>query len=117
MMPKSERVAEFLRRLGDAPPASSHGEAFDLLADTLNRVEDEFTDVPFDPTRYLSDGRLYPPQADSSRSVDGRPDLTRYRSRGHNTWIGENGAIHVRTLNGTVLLDKPGAGGKTAELV
>jgi hypothetical protein len=121
MLDKEQRLAEFLKRLELASPASSHDEAFDLLEKTLNAVEDEFSGVPADPDKYLEDGRLYPPQKDSKRFVPGRPDLVRYRSRGHNTWIGMNGAIRIEDIpSGHVepscCLDKPGADGKTVNL-
>jgi hypothetical protein len=59
----------------------------------------------------MTDGRMYPPQADSIRPVKGRPDLTRYVSKGHNTIIGRNGAIEIRLLDGTPVFRKPGADG------
>ncbi len=87
-----------------------------LLENALNQVEDELTDVPFDPDEWLNDGRLYPPRADSARRVPGRPDVTRYRSLGHNTWIARNGAIRiVEIANDSTVLDKPGADGWPVE--
>ena len=74
------------------------------------------TDIPFDPDAWLSDGRMYPPQGDSRRKVPGRNDLVRYRSLGHNTWIGANGAIRIAGVDGQVFLEKPGADGRTVEL-
>ncbi|HEX3578437.1 MAG TPA: hypothetical protein VHY33_07725 [Thermoanaerobaculia bacterium] len=109
---KAQRLAEFLRRLRWAAPASNAVEAFELIAHTLNAVEDEFSGTPFDPSAWQTDGRLYPPQIDSKRVVPGRPDVTRYRSRSHNTFIAENGAIEIQTIDGAVLLSKPGADGE-----
>lgn len=73
-------------------------------------MEDDLTTIPNDPARWQTDGRLYPPRDDSARVE--RPGVTRYRSRGHNTWIGDNGAIEIKGVDGTVYLDKPGADGK-----
>jgi hypothetical protein len=57
---------------------------------------------------------MYPPQPDSKRAVPGRPDVTRYRSKGHSTLIGESGAIRIIDHgSGDVVLDKPGADGHT----
>lgn len=91
-----------------APAASSADDAFTLLATTLNTVEDEFTDIPFNPARWMTDGRMYPPQPDSARPVPGRPDLTRYRNRGHSTIIGNDGSITIFEVCGTCVLKKPG---------
>ncbi len=64
-----------------------------------------------DPESWQTDGRMYPPRADNARDVENRPDLVRYRSRGHNTLIRENGAIEIRDLQNNVLLSKPGSSG------
>jgi hypothetical protein len=110
---KAQRLIEFLRRLQWATPASSAKEAFELIVHTLNAVEDEFSETPFDPDAWETDGRLYPPQVDSRRVVRGRADVTRYRSRSHNTFIAENGAIEIQTIDGVVLLSKAGADGES----
>jgi hypothetical protein len=110
---KAQRLVEFLRRLRWAAPASNAREAFELVARILNAVEDEFSGTPFDPSSWQTDGRLYPPQADSRRVVPGRLDVTRYRSRSHNTFIAENGAIEIQTIDGLVLLSKAGADGES----
>ena len=59
---------------------------------------------------------MYPPEDDSARVVEGRSDLVRYRHRGHNTFIRENGAIEIRDLAGAVLFAKAGADGRGVEL-
>lgn len=70
--------------------------------------------IPFDPTFPLNDGRMYSPQPDSQRAVRGRSDVTRYRSKGHSTVIGNNGAIRINDhASGDVVFDKPGADGQT----
>jgi len=107
----------FLERLSAAPAASGAEEALILLAATLNGVEDEFTTIPFDLSRSESDGRMYPPLPDSARDVPGRPEITRYRSRAHNTWIATNGAIRIDSIGGEdSLLDKAGADGRKVDL-
>lgn len=89
---KDARFQEYLRRLYEAPPVASGDEALRLIGDTHNAVENEMTDIPFDPARWQTDGRMYPPQADSLRDVPDRSDVKRFRSRGHNTFIRDNGA-------------------------
>jgi hypothetical protein len=118
---QAERIAVFLKHLQEAEPAVGGDEAFGLLAGTLNAVEDSFSGVAYDPDKHLTDGRLYPPQGDNRREVPGRKDVVRYRSRGHNTWIADNGAIRIETIAkgaepAVCCLDKPGADGKTVEL-
>ena len=108
--PKHERLAEFLKRLEQRPPASNFEEGYDLLCTVLNEVEDEMTSIPFNPDAWQTDGRMYPPQADSRREVEGHPKVTRFRNRAHNTFLGENGAIEIQAAaGGAVLFAKPGA--------
>ena len=109
---KRERFAIFIDRLRAAPAAASDIEAMAMLRAILNEVEDEFSGVPDNPAIHTSDGRLYPPQDDAKRSVPGRPDLTRYRNRGHNTYVGANGAISIVPAVGQdTVLAKPGQDG------
>jgi hypothetical protein len=68
--------------------------------------------LPYDPTHWQTDGRLYPPLPDSRRSVADHPEISRYRSRGHNTFIAKNGAIEIVSILGEVVLRKPGADGR-----
>jgi hypothetical protein len=113
---KEQRFAVFLLRLAELPFARSKDEAFEQLSRTLNAVEDEFTDIPFEPGNFQTDGRMYPPQADSEREVAGRMDIIRFRSRGHNTFIRDNGAIEIRHIEGTVMFSKHGYDGLGVEL-
>ena len=70
------------------------------------------TTVNYDPTFPLNDGRMYPPRADSERTVSGRVDLTRYRSKGHSVIIGANGSIEIIVgSSGPTLFAKPGTDG------
>jgi hypothetical protein len=112
--PKEERFAAFLERLGSAPPASTFQEGYDQLCTVLNEVEDSLTSIPCNPENWQTDGRMYPPQPDSLREVEGHPDVRRFRSRRHNTFLGENGAIEIQTVGSEpeVVFAKAGADGK-----
>jgi len=112
---KEERFQEFLNRLEAAENANSSAAALALIAETLTAVEDDRTDIPNCPENWQTDGRMYPPQGDHAREVDGRPDLIRYRSRGHNTYVRDNGAIEIRDLHGRILLSKTGEDGRGVE--
>jgi hypothetical protein len=110
---KAKRIAVFLERLRVARPAASHDEAFQLVADVLNGVEDEMTSIPFDPD-YPDDGRMYPARLDSMRVAPDRPDVKRYRHKGHSTLVGDNGAIDIKDhRTGSIIFSKPGSDGRT----
>jgi hypothetical protein len=116
---KPERLAIFAERLMTAPAASSAEEAIEMIASILNDVEDEFSSIPYDRSLPTNDGRMYPPLPDSARDVAGRPDLTRYRNRGHSTYVGENGAIRIIATGSSgdgTLLSKPGSDGREVTL-
>ena len=113
---KAERFQEFLSRIEKSPPASSHDDALRLLSDTLNQVEDEYTNIPFQPACWQTDGRMYPPEDDNARAVEGRSDVIRYRHRSHNTFIRDNGAIEIQDIDGKVLFEKRGSDGQNVEI-
>jgi hypothetical protein len=112
MLSREERTKLFLQRLAAAEACASSAEALALLSTTLDAIEDEFTSIPNNPANWESDGRLYPPREDSRRTVPGRSDVVRYRSRKHNTLIAANGAIQI-IRKSELCLDKPGADGLT----
>ena len=102
-------------------PGESMDEAYDLLCDVMNAVEDQHSGVVYDPDNFLNDGRFYPPKADARRDVEGREDLIRYRSRMHNTYLSSEGAIRIQSVAKAgkpveVILDKPGLSGRKVEL-
>lgn len=108
MLAKAERFREFIRRLAAAEPANSARAARALIEETLNAVEDELSGITFNPKNWRTDGRMYPPQEDAAREVSGRPDVTRYRSRQHNTFIAANGAIDIQDVDSEdVVFEKP----------
>ena len=113
MPTKAERIAEFFRRLERADPAATLEDAFRLVCETLNSVEDEWTDIPFNQETSDSDGRLYPPLRENLRSVPDHPEVKRHRHRFHNTFFAKNGAIEVvEVRSGENVFSKPGSDGK-----
>lgn len=71
---------------------------------TLEEVEDELTGIPNDPTRWQSDGRLYPPQRDNWSQDPDRPRVTRMRTKGHYVFIADNGAVEIREVRSRMIV-------------
>lgn len=112
-MDKKARLLLFYQKLSEALAAATHDEALKLLCDTLNGVEDEHSNVVFNPDNWETDGRMYPPEVDNAFAVDGFSEVVRYRSARHNAFIGGNGAIEVKDFaTGIVEFTKLGANGK-----
>jgi hypothetical protein len=112
VLSKTKRLRLFIEQLDSAPSASTADGALDLIARVLNEVEDQHSGVENNPDAWKDDGRMYPPKEDNRREVPDRPSLRRYRSAKHNTFIGLNGSIRIRDLDGNILLDKPGSDGR-----
>lgn len=104
-----------LEELEKAPAVKDMASAYRLLVHTIDTVEDRFSNVSFDPHYPRDDGRLYPPLEDNARFIDEACRIRRFRSARHETLLGLNGAICIRSLFASqgVLLDKPGADGLT----
>ena len=112
---KFDRLQLFFDQLNAAPTAGTEAEAFDLVCQLLNRVEDQHSGVPANPTSWEADGRLYPPQPDKRKSFAPRATIIRYRSRDHYLWIEANGAILITDIDypPKIMLSKAGADGRS----
>jgi hypothetical protein len=111
---RAERLQEFARLMGTAAPAESRDDALRLIKQTLMEVEDRMTDIPYNPETSDSDGRMYEPLEENRRNVKEHPRVKRYRQRGHNTFVADNGAIEIRKADtNEVLLIKAGADGRS----
>lgn len=109
--PRFVRLQEFLARLDRHRPFTSSRDAYEGLVTILEAVEDELTGIPNAPANWKVDGRLYPPQEDHWHQV--RPSVTRMRTREHNVFIADNGAIEIQEVGSKlVLLSKVGADGR-----
>lgn len=113
--PKAERLREVFRRLDAAPPCSTFDEAYQLLCDTMNEVEDELTPFPNEPDRWRELDRLFPPQMDRMSVVrECREPVRRFDNRRHLTYIAENGAMEFRLLrNVEAIFSKSGNDGRS----
>ncbi|WP_162006864.1 RHS repeat-associated core domain-containing protein [Roseimaritima sediminicola] len=107
VLSKAERLAEFYRRLANAPGAKSADEALDLIGKTLDDVEDAYSGVAKSKNPGLEyDGRMYPPQSDNiRRTSDG---CIQVRTKGNRIDIGKKGDIEITDLDGNTILSKPG---------
>src|SRR5437868_3937010 len=61
ILPMWARLEVYYYRLRRAPPVLDHDKAMQLMAETLNGVEDEFSGDPYNPSEPGNDGRMYPP--------------------------------------------------------
>lgn len=83
----------------------------------MNEVEDELSEVPYNPSAAKDDGRLYPPLWDNIQPIPGQPGIKRLRSAGHVTLIASNGAIAIdEVLSRTRVFSKAGADGKEVDV-
>ena len=96
-----------------------HDEAMQLMAETLNGVEDEFSGVPYDPSEPGNDGRMYPPDPRFPARRASAPGVRVYRQRAHVTYVADNGGIETRVVQAEAegpveytMLDKPGSDGR-----
>ena len=110
-MDKNKRLHTFIERLNMVDKADTADEAYTILAKVLNEVEDEFTNIPYSPHLWMTDGRLYPPQEDNRMNTS-NTEVIRYRNRRHNTYFGNNGAIMIQELSGKIIVDKAGRDGR-----
>lgn len=112
-VPKAERLQEIYRRLAQAPPAGTFLEMRDQLADIVNAVEDQLTNIPHNPAEWRIDGRIYPVQEDYVFDVAEHPRVTLLRARKNSIYIGDNGSIEIRYASGEVAVRKPGSDGRS----
>jgi hypothetical protein len=110
MVSKQHRLEEIYRRLAEAPAARTFVEMRRQLDDVLNEVEDQLSGAPYDPSRWATDGRMYPVQDDNVYEVEGHPRVTLLRARRSEVYIADNGAIEIRdAASGAVEFSKAGA--------
>ena len=93
-MNQSERFALLLAELDKATPAHDQASARLLLEETMNRIENAHSGVPFDPANWMKDGRLYPPH-DDQQKVSPVSGTSLFFSRKHRIWFGDNGSIRI----------------------
>lgn len=105
---KYERLQIFFERLKNHAPAASESEARQILAILLEQVEDEYSGVPAEPE---SPERMYPPLDDNRVPISQSPEIVRYRSKGHRTFIRGDGAILIADLKWNVIFWKAGSSG------
>lgn len=115
-LPKSDRIRIFHDELLAASPARDMSGAREQLARILNSVEDRYSGVRFNPAAATAppDGRMYPPD-DAFERRSSHASIRVFAHRQHRTSFGANGAIHIELSDGTPLISKPGANGKTIE--
>lgn len=113
-MDQKQRLALFLAEMEQATAAHDVASARLLLAETINRIEEAHSGVPYDPEKWMTDGRMYPPHDDFEQPSP-IAGAVLFHSLGHAIWFAANGAIRIEGRRGSnkgrVELDKPGADG------
>jgi len=116
ILSKAQRLRVFLEHLQAEVSAADHDEAMALIASTLNKVEDEFSGVSYNPDEPGTDGRMYPPNERFRYSKWERHGVRCYRQTAHATFVGANGAVEIRSRKGgeleEVVFEKPGKDGR-----
>jgi Pre-toxin TG len=105
-----QRLAEFYKRLGEAPRARTAEEGLRQVREILDHVEDDLSGIPKQnppPPPNRSDGRMYPPLDDfTTRNPDGSITAD---TRGHVIDIDPTGGITIRSrATGNVEFQKSG---------
>jgi|SRR5687768_13201870 len=104
-----QRLAEFFKRLKNAPPAASAQEALDLVCRLIEEVEDEMCPLPRQdpPPPVDRSARMYPPQGDHIKRLPN--GLIIARTRRHRVFCRPGGGISiVRVAARTVIVHKDG---------
>jgi hypothetical protein len=105
-----ERLEIFFQRLKAAPPANTAEEAMALVCRLIEEVEDEFCPLPREtpPPQLRFTGRMYAPQADRIRRLEGGQLVA--ATRRHRIYCQPGGAILIRVVhNNDIVLTKEGA--------
>jgi hypothetical protein len=113
-MDQKQRLALFVSTLEQAPAAFDGMSARKLVDIMLNGVEDAHSGLPYEPDKWMTHDRIYPPQ-DDQKQINAIAGATLYHARRHSVWFGDNGSIRIEVRmgpdRGLILLDKPGADG------
>ncbi len=116
LYPRRQRLELVYQCLSLRAPAANHDSALEMLAVTLNGVEDVYSGVPYNLENPSSDGRMYPPNMKYRYSAWERPGIRCYRQTAHATFIADNGAVEIRERQGNdlgaVTFEKAGQDGR-----
>jgi|SRR5690554_2785808 len=97
-MTKPERVKIILGRLLQAEPASDRESANQLIKDVVNSVEDEFSGLPYDVTKYNDRMYFYSLHIDGWEDLDGDPCHIDLNGK-HRVFLFNNGSIKIDRMD------------------
>jgi hypothetical protein len=104
---KYERLELIYKQLALEPACSSFEEAYILLSRTINKIEDDFSGIPYNIDKSKYDNRIYPPFEDSRKLRYDHNDIVCYRNKANYTYFSKTGAITVLDLSGKIVFEKP----------